>query len=67
MMAFKKVSKQGHTRIKFDQEQMEDPKIEGTFKATIGGKFALLTLLNADDSNMDGWVTKVECRSERNS
>ena len=47
----KKVSKQGHTRIKFDLEKLKDPEVAETFKARIGGKFAPLTSLDADDSN----------------
>ena len=62
MMTFKlhlkKVSKLGHTRIKFDLEKLKDPEIAETFKAMIGGKFAPLTLLDADDSNMDEMVNK---------
>ena len=54
----KKVSKQGHTRIKFDFEKLKDPEIAEMFKAMTGGKFAPLTLLDADDSNMDDLVSK---------
>ena len=57
-LRLKKVSKQGHTRIKFDFEKLKDPEIAETFKAMIGGKFAPLTLLDADDSNMDDLVSK---------
>ena len=39
-------------------EKLKDPEIAETFKAVVGGKFALLTLLDADNSNMDGWVNK---------
>ena len=62
MMTFKlhlkKVSKQGHTTIRFDLEKLEDPEVVETFKAMIGGKFAPLILLDADDSNMDDLVSK---------
>ena len=58
MMTFKlhlkKVSKQGHTRIKFDLEKMKGPAIA----EMIGEKFAPVTLLHADDSNMDDLVNK---------
>ena len=57
MMTFKlhlkKVSKQGHTKIKFDLEKLKDPQIVETFKAMIGGKFASLTLLDSDVSKDD--------------
>ena len=39
-------------------EKPKDPEIAETFKAMVGGKFALLTPLDADDSNMDDWVNK---------
>ena len=62
MMIFKlhlkKVSKQGHTRIRFDLEKLKDPEVAETFKAMIGGKFAPLTLLDADDSKTDDLVNK---------
>ena len=55
MMTFKlhlkKVSKQGHTRIKFDLEKLKDNEIAEAFKVMKGGKFAPLTSLDADDSN----------------
>ena len=54
----KKVSKQGHSRIRFDLEKLKVPAVAETFKAMIGGKFAPLTLLDADDSNMDDLVNK---------
>ena len=62
MMTFKlhlkKVSKQGHARIRFDLEKLKDPEVAETFKAMIGGKFAPLTLLDADDVNMDDLISK---------
>ena len=62
MMTFKlhlrKVSKQGHIRIRFDLEKLKDPEVAETFKAMIGGKFAPLTLLDADDLNMDDLINK---------
>ena len=54
----KRVSKQGQTRIKFDLEKLKDPEIDGMFRAMIGGKFAPLTLLDADDSNTDDLANK---------
>ena len=62
MMTFKlhlkKISKQGHSRIRFDLEKLKDPEVAETFKAMIGGKFAPLTLLDADDVNMDDLINK---------
>ena len=62
MMTFKlhlkKVSKQGHSRIRFDLEKLKDPEVAEAFKAMIGGKFAPLTLLDADDVSMDDLINK---------
>ena len=62
MMTFKlhlrKVSKQGHSRIRVDLEKLKDPEVAEMFKARIGGKFAPLTLLDADDVNMDDLINK---------
>ena len=62
MMTFKlhlkKVSKQGHSRIRFDLEKLKDPEVAETFKAMIGRKFAPLTLLDADDVNIDDLINK---------
>ena len=48
----KKINKQGQTRIKFDTEKLTDPMIAGDFNA-IGGQFGPLTILDADDTDMD--------------
>ena len=62
MMTFKlhlkKVSKQGHSRIRFDLEKLKDPEVAEMFKARIGGKFAPLTLLDTDDVDMDDLINK---------
>ena len=62
MMTFKlhlkKVSKQSHARIRFDLEKLKDPEAAETFKARIGGKFVPLTLLDADNVNMDDLINK---------
>ena len=44
---------QGPTRIKFDLEKLKDPQVADAFQAMIGGKFAPLILLNADDTEVD--------------
>ena len=43
---------QGPTRIKFDLEKLKDPQVADAFQAMIGGKFAPLTLLNPDDTEV---------------
>ena len=47
---------QGPTRIKFDLEKLKDPQAADAFQAKIGGKFAPITLLDADDSEVDTLV-----------
>ena len=44
--------------IEFELEKLKDHDIAETVKAIIGVTFALLALLDADDSNMDGLVNK---------
>ena len=47
---------QGPTRIGFDLEKLKDPQVADVFQATIGGKSAPITLLNADDTEVDTLV-----------
>ena len=60
MMSFrlrlKEIKMQGPTRIKFDLEKLNDRQVADAFQAMIGGKFAPLTLLNADDTEVDALV-----------
>jgi hypothetical protein len=51
------VKKENHTRLKFDLEKLKDPEIAETFKAMIGGKFAPLTILDSNDTDMDTLIT----------
>ena len=61
MMTFhlrlKKISKPKYTRVKFDLEKLKDPAIAETFQAMIGGKFAALSVLGEEDSNVDSMIT----------
>ena len=60
MMSFwlhlKKIKMQGPTRVKFNLEKLKDPQISDAFRAMIGGKFAPLTLLGADDTEVDSFL-----------
>ena len=60
MMSFrlrlKTIKMQGSTRVAFDLEKLKDPQVADTFQAMIGGKFAPLTLLDVDDTEMDTLV-----------
>ena len=61
MMTFhlrlKKISKPKHTRLKFDLEKLKDPNVLETFQAMIGGKFAPLTIMSNEDTDIDSMVT----------
>ena len=60
MMTFKlhlkRLKKLGHARIKFDVEKLKDPEVAEAFHAMIGGKFAALTILDADSIDMETLV-----------
>ncbi|KAK2178782.1 hypothetical protein NP493_530g00006 [Ridgeia piscesae] len=49
----KRVKKHVHARIKFDLEKLKDPEVAEAFHAMIGGKFAALTILDADGTDME--------------
>ena len=61
MMTFhlhlKRISKPKHIRLEFDLEKLKDPNVLETFKAMIGGKFAPLTIMNNEDTDMDSMIT----------
>ena len=61
MMTFrlrlKKISKPKHTRLKFDLEKLKDPNVLETFQAIIGGRFAPLTIMSNDDTDIDSMIT----------
>ena len=41
----------------FDLEKLKDPNVLETFQAVIGGKSALLTIMNNEDADMDSMIT----------
>ena len=61
MMTFrlrlKKISKPKHTRLKFDLENLKDPNVLETFRAMIGGRFAPLTIMSNEDTEIDSMIT----------
>ena len=61
MMTFclhrKKISKPKHTRLKFDLEKLKDPNLLETFQAMIGEKFAPLTIMSNEDTDIDSMIT----------
>ena len=61
MMTFhfrlKKISKPKHTRLKFELEKLKDPNVFETYQAMIGGKFAPLTIMDNEDTDLDSIIT----------
>ena len=61
MMTFrlrlKKISKPKHTRLKFDLEKLKDVNVLETFQAMIGGRFAPLTIMSNENTDMDSMIT----------
>ena len=61
MMTFylrlKRISKPKHTRLKFDLKKLKDPDVMETFQAMIGGKFAPLTIMNNEDTDLNSMIT----------
>ena len=53
----KRISKPKHTRLKFDLEKLKDPNVLETFQAMIGGRFAPLTIMSNDDTDIDSMIT----------
>ena len=56
-MDWNETSKPKHTRLKFDLENLKDPNVLETFQAMIGGRFAPLTIMNNDDTDIDSMIT----------
>ena len=47
-----------HTRLKFDIEKLKDPNVLETFQAVIGGRFAPLTIMDNEDTDLlDSMIT----------
>ena len=43
--------------IKFDLEKLKDPNVLETFRAMIGGRFAPLTIMSNEDTDIDSMIT----------
>ena len=61
MMTFhlrlKRISKPKHTRLKSDLEKLKDPNVLETFQAMIGRRFAPLTIMSNEDTDIDSIIT----------
>ena len=53
----RKISKPKHKRLKFDHEKLKDPNVLETFQAMIGGRFAPLTIMSNEDTDIDTMIT----------
>ena len=53
----KRTSKPKHTRLKFDLEKLKDPNVLETFQAMVGGRFAPLTIMSNEDTDIDSMIT----------
>ena len=56
-LRLKKTSKPKHTRLKFDLEKLKDSNAFDNIQAMIGGKFAPLTIMSNDDTDIDSMIT----------
>ena len=61
MMTFRlsltKISKPKHTRLNSDLEKLKDPNVLETFQAMIGGRFAPLTIMSNEDTDINSMIT----------
>ena len=46
-----------HTRLKFDIEKLKDPNVLETIQAMIGGRFAPLTIMSNEDTDINSMIT----------
>ena len=56
-LCLKRISKQKHRRLKFDLEKLKEPNVLETFQAMKGGKFAPLTIMKNENTDMDSMIT----------
>ena len=61
MMTFhlrlKRINKPKHTRLKLDLEKLKDPNVLESFQAMIGGRFAPLSIMSNEDTDIDSMIT----------
>ena len=46
-----------HTRLKSDLEKLKDPNVLESFQAMIGGRFAPLTIMSNENTDIDSMIT----------
>ena len=47
----------GQSRIRFDLEKLNDPKVMSAFQVTVGGRFTPFASLVDEDADLDSMVT----------
>ena len=56
-LCLKRIIKPKHTRLKFDLEKLKDPNVLETFQAMTGRRFAPLTIMSNEDTDIDSMIT----------
>ena len=56
-LRLERISKPKHTRLKFGVKKLKDPNVLETFQAMTSGKFAPLTIMNNEGTDMDSMIT----------
>ena len=56
-LGLKRIVKPKHTRLKFNLKKLKDPNVLETFQAMISGKFASLTIMDEEDTDLDSMIT----------
>ena len=56
-LRLKRISKPKHARLKFDLEKLKDPNVLETYQAMISEKFAPLTIMDNEDTDLDSMIT----------
>ena len=56
-LCLKRISKPKHSRLKFDLKKLKDPNVLQNFQGMIGGRFAPLTIMSNEDTDIDSMIT----------
>ena len=56
-LRLKKISKPKHARLKFDLEKLKNPNMVETLQVMIGKRFAPLTIMSNEDTDIDSIIT----------
>ena len=56
-LRLKRISKSKQTRLKFDHDKLKDPNVLETLQTMKGEKFAPLTIMDNEDTDLDSMIT----------